>query len=417
VSIFAPGFQEIPGQFELASKLTRFAFPYIFFMSSAALGLAALNSKRRFVVTSFSPALLNVSLITAALTLPVWLASRGQPPVLAMAVGAIAGGLLQVVAQIPSLRAIGYFGWPRLRLGTPGLWDVGRRLAPTLLGVGVYYLDVIIGRRILSELGQGAITYYSYALRLCDFSQGIFVMALSSATLPTLSSFAARGQLDEVAKTFAYAMRHAMFIGILATASFVILAEPIVFVLLQHGQFDPLAADETKRALMAQGLGIFLVAGVRQLVVVYFALGDTKTPVAIAAIDVLVFATTALLLKEQLGHVGVSIAVTVARLGQFSLLMWRLKRHLPTRHGGLLATSTARAALSAVAAGGTTLLLQWAVPFELAESLASRLVYLTCAGAVLLGVFLSTARLLRSEEVETLVSMVRKLSLRLMRRP
>jgi putative peptidoglycan lipid II flippase len=244
-----------------------------------------------------------------------------------------------------------------------------RRLAPSLLGVGVYYVDVIIGRRLLADLGEGAVTYFSYALRLCDFSQGIFVMALSSATLPALAAAAARGQLDEVSRTFAFSMRHALFVGIPSTLLLVTLAEPIVRVLLGHGSFDGLASFETSRALIAQGASVFLVAGVRQVVLVYFALGRTRFPVYVAAVDLLVFWGSSVLLAPELGHVGVSWGVTIARVGQFALLLAGLRRILPSAHGGEIAVSAAKVTTAALLAA----LGSWLVLGALGNSLGSSL--------------------------------------------
>ncbi len=408
VELFAKGFQERPEQFELTTQLTRVAFPYIFFMGTAALGMAALNAHRRFVVTSFGPALLNVALIVCAFALPAWLVDRDKPPVLAMAIGALVGGFLQAVVQLPSLRTIGYARLPRFQVTDPHVREVLRRLGPTLLGVGVYYIDVIVGRRLLSELGVGAVTYYSYALRLCDFSQGIFIMALSTATLPTLSSFAARGEFAEVGETFAYSMRHALFIGIFATGVSVTLAQPIVSVLLERGQFGALAAQETSYAFMAQGMGIFLVAGVRQLVLVYFALGDTKTPVWIAMIDVVVFFTVSIVLRSSLGHVGVSLGVTAARLGQFGLLWWRLGRKLPSRHGSSVGFSALKTfAATAVASLGAFLAQQGLskLPPALHES---SFVQLIIGGSAFLALFIFTSHRLGSEELTTITEPIRK---------
>lgn len=369
VDLFAAGFRERPGQHERAVQLTRWVFPYIFFMGTAALGVAALNTHKRFVVTSFAPALLNVSFILFALVLPGWLGARGHERILAMAIGALIGGVLQVTAQWPSLRTIGYFEPPSFRWNDPAVRETMRRLGPTLLGVGVYYVDVVIGRRLLSELGEGPISYFGFALRLCDFPQGIFVMALQTATLPSLAVLVAKEHLDEVAKTCAFGVRLALFVGIGATGLFVVLGEPIVALLFQRGQFGPEATRETARALMAQGLGIWTVAVVRQLVAVYFALGDTRTPVWVAATDLGVFVALALGLRGPLGHVGISLAVSGAGLAQMVLLWLRLGKHLPRRYGGEILRSAGRSSAAAlVGAALAWLCAGWLDSYELLEA-------------------------------------------------
>ncbi len=322
VSLFADGYKDYPGQFERTVRLTRWVFPYIFFMGTAALGVAALNTYQRFVATSFAPALLNVSFIALGLGLPAFLGAHGYDPALALAIAVLVGGVMQVLAQWPSLKQIGFFSAPTLELGHPGVREALRRMGPVLVGMGVYYVDVVLARRFLSELSPGSQSYFGWALRLCDFPQGIFVMALQTAALPSLSRLAARGDRAELSRTFAFGMRLTLFVAVTATALLVGLAEPIVVLLFQRGQFDVESVRGTSHALMAQGLGIWLVAAVRQLVSVYYALGDTRTPVMVAATDLCVFIVLALLLRGPFGHVGVGLAVTGSSAVQM-LLLWR----------------------------------------------------------------------------------------------
>lgn len=327
--LFAGGYRAHGELFERTVSLTRWVFPYIFFMGSAALGVAALNAHRRFVVTSYAPGLLNVAFIVCALTLRDVFASAGFDPLLALAVGVLLGGLLQVIAQWPSLRALGYLSLPRITFSDPTVRAVLKRMAPVLVGFGIYYVDVVVARHLLSELGLGAQSYFAFALRLCDFPQGIFVMAVQTASLPALAALAARHDYAELQRTFAHGLRLALFVALPATALITVMAHPIVTLVFERGHFDAETATQTGRALFAQGLGIWTVAIVRQLVVVFYALGDTRSPVLVSGLDFLVFVTAAWLLKGALGHVGISLAVTISSVAQVALLWWRLKRRFP----------------------------------------------------------------------------------------
>jgi putative peptidoglycan lipid II flippase len=408
VDLFATGYRQHPGQFERTVALTRWIFPYIFFMGTAALGVAALNVHRHFFVTSFAPALLNVAFIAAALILPTWLDRRGHDPVMALAVGALVGGVLQVVAQWPSLHRIGYLSMPRLELRHPAIQETLRRMGPVLLGIGVYYVDVVLARRFLSELEPGSQSYFGWALRLCDFPQGIFVMALQSATLPSLTRLVARGELQEVRATFSYAMRLTLFVAIAASMAAVALAEPLTILIFQRGQFNATTARETARALMAQGSGIWMVAAVRQLVSVFYAFGDTKTPVRVAAMDLCVFIVLALFLRRPLGHLGVSLAVTGASFAQMTLLWMFLRRRLSDTD----LHNITRSALKTILCG----LIAAAVGFYVAGKTTVH----SAVGAWALAkpgilsvlsfgvVFLALAWLLRSEELQTLIAGFRR---------
>ncbi len=370
-------------------------------MGTAALGIAALNVCRRFVVTSFAPGLLNVAFIVAGLTLPAWLSRRHLDAAMALALAALVGGAMQVVAQWPSLRAAGYFGWPRLALREPAFRETLRRMGPVLFGIGIYYIDVILARRFLSELDVGSQSYFSWAMRLCDFPQGIFVMALQSATLPSLSRLVARGELDAVAKTFAFGMRLTLWITIAASVGAIALAQPLVTLIFQRGQFDSSAAEQTARAFMAQGLGIWMVAAVRQLVGVYFALGDTKTPVRVAAIDLVAFILAALFLLPRLGHVGVGLAVTVASFTQMLLLWAGLAKRLPNMHTSIIVKSALRTiAIAVVAALAARLALRF--PVWGAPSTWGRILPGLLGAVVYASAFLAISRILRSEELSLL---------------
>ncbi len=356
VEVVASGYRASSEQFDRTVELTRWVFPYIFFMGTAALGLAALNTHRRFVVGAFSPTLLNVASIAAALTLPGPLAARGVDPVMAMALGALLGGVLQVVAQWPSLHAIGYLAWPTLSLRHPGVRRALARMVPVLFGVGVYWVDVALARRFLSELPTGSQTYFYLAQRLCDVPLGVFALAISTASLPSLSSHFARGEHGEVAATFAHGMRLAQFVALPSTVLLVVAAEPLAVALFQRGQFGADGAAATAAALMAQAAGIWTVAAVRQLVAVYYATGDTRTPVVVAALDLGVFVGLALLLRGPLGQVGISLAVTGSSFVQMLLLWARLSRKLPEVRFRHVASSLGRSLGSALVAGGAALL-------------------------------------------------------------
>src|SRR6185312_55085 len=129
----------------------------------------------------------------AALTLTGVLAAHGIDPAHALTIGALVGGALQVVAQWPALKRLGFLRKPIVDFKDPGVREMLRRITPMAFGIGVYYVDLVLSRRFLSELGEGAQSYFSWAARLCDFPQGIFVMALSTAALPSMSVLAAKG--------------------------------------------------------------------------------------------------------------------------------------------------------------------------------------------------------------------------------
>jgi putative peptidoglycan lipid II flippase len=396
--LFASGYHARPGQFERTVHLTRTVFPYIFFMGTAALGMAALNVKRKFAVAAFAPGLLNVAFLVTSFALPGLLALRGIDFAQAIAIGALLGGALQVVAQWPALREIGYFQSPQVDFGDPHVRRMVRRILPMMAGIGVYYVDLVLSRRFLSELGEGAQSYFSWANRVCDFPQGIFVMALSTAALPSLAELAAKRDMGELAKTFAYGMRLAMFVAIPSSVALVALADPLTSLLFQRGHFTAEDAHETAKALMVQGAGVFTVAGVRQTVPVFYALGDTRTPVVVSALDLLAFIALAVGLKGSLGHVGISAAVAGSSLVQMALLLYALKKKLGDLRAREIVRSCSRTALASVVAGVGA----WGLATYLTG--LPTLVPGIAGGVAFVGLFCVAAWGLRSEELDALAA-------------
>lgn len=393
-------------EFARTVTLTRIVFPYIFFMGTAALGMAALNAKKKFAVAAFAPGLLNVSFLACAFLLPGPLERAGMDRAWALGAGALVGGALQVIAQIPALRAIGYASRPRIAFSDPAVKNALRRLAPMTLGIGVYYIDLVLSRRFLSELPEGSQSYFSWAMRLCDFPQGIFVMALSTAALPSLATFAARKEWGELRKTYAHGMRLALFVAIPCSAGLALLGEPIVRALFERGAFDAIASRETARALFWQGGAIFTVAAVRQLVPVYYALGDTRTPVVVSAIDLCAFIGLALALRGPMGQAGISAAVAGSSAVQMLLLFVFLRAKL----GGLELGDVGASALRTIVASGIAV----ACAYFTARlcGTTSHLVPGIAALAVFGAMFLVVAWAVRSAELEEITSAVRRRVLR-----
>ena len=406
VELFAGGMHARPGAFERTVLLTRWVFPYILFMGTAALGMAALNSYGRFVAAAFAPGLLNIAFVAACLLLPAAFMAAGHDRILSLAVGVLLGGALQVIAQWPSLRRIGFATLPTFHPRDRRVLDALGRMVPMMAGIGIYAIDLMLSRRFLSELPEGSQSYFSWAMRLCDFPQGIFVLALQAATLPSLAKLVASGQLEEVAKTFAYGMRLSLFVALPATALFLCLARPIVVAIFERGAFDAVASTETAHALMAQGFGLWTVAAVRQTLPVFYALGDTRTPVIISALDLAVFVVAALVLRRTFGHTGVSMAVSLSSGAQMLLLWIALARRLPSLRLVEIAGASSRTAIASIAAGGagyaTAELLAGLGQGALARALPG------IAGAIVFAsVFLVVAYVAKSPELRSLVASLR----------
>ena len=352
VVVYAGGFLDDPARYELTVTLTRLVFPYIFLMGLAALGIGALNAKKRFAVPAFAPGLLNISLIVAPFAFLPVVDSLSMPAVTCLVIGALVGGVLQVLALLPTLRAVGLWVRPRWGWKDPYVRKVYRLMVPLLAGVGVYQLNLILSRLFASFLPEGSLSYLYYSARLVELPQGMFALAIASAALPTLSDLRSRGDNEEARRVFRYGLRLALFVAIPASVALLLLAEPTVMVLFGRGAFGAHEAAETARALRWQALGIWAVASVRTVVPLFHAYNDTKSPVLGSALNLVVFCGVAFALMGPLQHEGLAIAISSAAAVQLVALLWLLGRRVGPLGLGAMAGSVGRVCLATAVMGG-----------------------------------------------------------------
>ena len=318
----AAGFEGDPEQFRLAVTLTRFCFPYIIFVSIAALVMGVLNSLKIFASPAASPICLNLGLVAGAIASP-WF----HPPVYGLAAGILFGGVAQLAVQLPDLSRTGYF--PRIRFGIhPELKALLGLMLPAAYGAAVYQLNVVIMRLFASYLPTGSISYLWYANRLFEFPMGVFAIALATAIQPTLSGFAAEHKWKEFRESLNYGLRLNFLITIPAMVGLIVLSHPIVRVLLQRGEFDPIAAHATATAMMGYSLGLPFLGLVRIIVPAYYAMGDSRRPVWFATLAVAVNLVLGWWWHIPLKHNGLALALSascfVNAVGLLAWLRWKV---------------------------------------------------------------------------------------------
>lgn len=351
VRLFAGGLGEGP-RMTLAVLLTRMMFPYLFAVGLVALAMGALNSLRHFAAPAAAPVFLNLAIIgTVLFASDLVHRSLGLPRIAALACGVLLGGLLQMLLQLPPLAQRDLLPLPRLSLGHPGLRRIGRMMLPSLFGLAIYQINIILARRFASFLPVGSISYLYYSQRLIEFPLGVFAMAVATVSLPKLSGHASTGQLGELKQTYRYALRIVFFVLLPATAGLFALGEPLAAVLFQRGAFSHEMARQTAITLAGFAAGLVAAGGVRQTAPVFFALEDTRTPVIVSALSLLVYIGAALLLQERLQTLGLALAVAISSTVNFVLLAVLLRRRVGLLGFRALAGSVTRAALGAAVCG------------------------------------------------------------------
>ena len=245
VWLLAPGFHDDPAKLGMTTLLTQIMFPYLIFISLAALAMGILNSMRAFAAPAFSPVFFNIFIIGCAL----FLSPTMPEPILGVAIGVVAGGASQFAMQLPGLRLRGMLFGFRFAPGHPGVRRIGALMVPSLLGLSVTQINITVST-ILASFFAGGPTYLFYGMRLIQFPLGILVWRLATAILPTLSAQAARGALDELRTTLGFGLRMILFIILPAMLGLILLRQPIVHLFFEHGTFTAHDTAETAAAVL-----------------------------------------------------------------------------------------------------------------------------------------------------------------------
>lgn len=404
ITAIAPGFLNMPEKFSLTVLLTRVMFPFLLFISLAALIMGALNSRRVFFIPALAPAMLNVSIIVTVLSL----ASRMEQPIIAVAIGVALGGFVQFAFQIPSFLKNGYSIRPEYDLGHPGLKKMSILMLPATMGMAVAQINIFISTILASYLAAGSITYLYYSMRLVQFPVGIFGVAMGMAVLPTLSEHALKGDYDKLRDDFSFALRLLFFITIPAMAGLIALREPIVNILFQRGKFDYAATAGTADALLFYSLGIWAIVGVRIVTASFYSMQDTKTPVKILVVTVIANIIFSLILMRPLKHSGLALANALASTVNFLLLFYFLRKKLKRLGAERIIKSFLKISFASIAMGIAGWFLLHGELWKESGRGMEKAGYLSGVIMLCAALYFFVSYLLKSEEMEYIVGLAKK---------
>jgi putative peptidoglycan lipid II flippase len=272
-------------QFE-AIYLNRLMFPYILFIGMAAMAMAILNCFHIFGPPAATPILLNISFIVFSVA-AVW--KHFSSPAAALAVGVLVGGIFQFFWQVPQLVKRGMNFKFVVSFTDPGVRRVARLMIPGFLGMGIAQINLLVDTIFANAkiMPEGSLVSLYVADRVTELVLGGYAIAVATAILPMMSHQAAAGDHEGMKKTFLFALRIVSFITIPAAVGLVILREPIVQVLFQHGRFVAESTRLTARALLYYSLGLPAFAAVKLIVPAFYSTQDTRTPVRVAVLAML----------------------------------------------------------------------------------------------------------------------------------
>jgi putative peptidoglycan lipid II flippase len=393
----------------LCERLVRIMMPFLPTISLAVVAMGSLNAEEKYTTPALASSMFNLVAIAGG-TAAFLAGAPAGVAVIVWAVCVLAGGLAQLLIQVPPLWRSGFRPrlLPDLRLRDPGTRRIAMLMAPATLGVAAVQVNVLVNSTFASLISDGAISWLSYAFRLMQLPIGVFGVAVGTTALTHLSRDAARGDWDTLAVTLRRGLRMVLFLTVPSTVGLALLGVPIIRLIYQHGRFSPHATLETAHALVGYAVGLCAYAAIKVVAPAFYAIGRTRAPVIASVSAVAANLIWNALTFRRFGHVGLALGTSLAAVVNFTVLALAFQsqvRRLFTRD---LVVPT----LKIVAASAIMAAVCWLVSSRV-ELLPGRGTAMFAAKAFLpitvgAAVYFAAARALGVDEAKTLVARFRR---------
>ena len=404
VNLLASGFHQVPGKFELAVKLTRIMFAFLLLVALAAQAMGVLNACNRFAVPALASTFFNIGSVAFGLILGYVLAPRlGIDAITGMAIGVVLGGALQLVWQVPALRAEGFRFRPAFDWNNPLLRKILRLMGPAIIGNAAVQINVLVITNFASRIpGNGPVSWLSYSFRFMQLPLGLFGVAIASATLPAISRSAGFGNFDEFRRTLSKSLGMVFLFTLPSAVGLIVLGRTMIGAIYQGGKFSAYDTEQTALALSCYALGLAGYSALKVLNPAFYALHDARTPMIVSLLSIAVNYLTADLLfrRTGLGHAGLALSTAaVATFGGLALFVL-LRKRIGGIYGRNLLESVWKIALASAIMGAVVFGSDHFVEGWLGIDRLARLASLAVCIPVGLMIFYAACRILRVSELE-----------------
>lgn len=349
IGLYAAGYANVPGKLDLTVSLTRVMLPFLTLVAVAAVMMGMLHSLNHYFLPGLSPAMFNVATIACALTLTPVMPRMGLPRIMAIGIGAIAGGLGQIAAQWIPLSREGFTYSRTLDINDEGLARVLLLMGPGTLGLAATQVNLFVNTLLATGQGTGAVSWLQYAFRLMYFPIGLFGVSIATAVLPLISRHAAVHDTGGIRATVARGMRLMLMLNIPATLGLIALATPIVRLLFERGHFQPSDTAATALALRYYAAGLVGYSTARIVSPVFYAIGRSRVPVLVSIVTIAVNIVASVSLVRALGFSGLALGTSIAAVTNGAALLWLLHRQLDGVESTSLASAFVRVTLASAA--------------------------------------------------------------------
>ncbi|MFM8810077.1 MAG: murein biosynthesis integral membrane protein MurJ [Chthoniobacterales bacterium] len=410
ISVLAPGFDAEKSAF--AVELTRIMFPFILLVSLAALAMGMLNSRNVFGVPALASSFYNVGSIFGGVTI-AWLIDPtfGPRALIGMAIGTLIGGFLQMAVQLPSLKKVGFkfhfdFGW-----NDPQVKRVLLLMLPAVIAASAVQINVMVNSVFASYLGDGAVSWLSYAFRLMQLPLGIFGVAIATVTLPAVSKIAAGGDMAHFRETLGKALRLALFLTLPATVGLVLMSDEIIGLIYQRGKVQFADTLQTGAALKFYAAGLMAYACIKVLSPAFYALDRKWTPMTVSFVSIAlnIFLNWQLTFRLGMGHRGLALSVGLSAIANFLLLYLFMRVAAGGMPTASLLNSFVRMLVAAAGLAGACLAgRHFLAPWLMSSSLVDRLWSLFSVIGAGVVVYFGLCALLRVEETKQALAIIKR---------
>ncbi|WP_237673952.1 murein biosynthesis integral membrane protein MurJ [Vreelandella profundi] len=320
--VFAPGFGRDPEKLALTADMLRLTFPYLLLISLTAFSGSVMNTWNRFAVPAFTPVLLNLSLIGAAL----FLMPMMEEPAMALAWGVLIAGVAQLAFQVPFLLRLGLMPTPWPNFAHEGVRRILKLMGPALFGVSVSQINLLLDTVLASLLAAGSVSWLYYSDRLVELPLGVFGVAIGTVILPALSKRHADQSKEHFAAMLDWAIRIVLLLGLPAALALAVLAEPLLITLFHYGAMTDNDIQMAAMSLRAYAFGLVAFMLIKVLAPGFFARQDTRTPVKVGIIAMVANMALNLVLIWPLAHAGLALATALSAFLNAGLLGYLLHK-------------------------------------------------------------------------------------------
>ncbi len=401
-----------PEEISLMVEMVRVMYPFIALVSLSALVMGMLNARDVFGMPAMASCFFNIGSMIGGAAIGYWMDPEWGPrSLVGFSWGVVIGGVSQLVCQFPSLRAVGYRFVVNFRWNDSGVKKILMLMVPAVIAASVTQVNVLVNSMFAYGVGEGAVSWLSYSFRLMQLPIGVFGVAVATVTLPAMSRAAINGVGEDFAPTLAKGLKLVMFLVFPATVGLVMLAEPIVSLLYERGQFDAVDRLATAGALRAYGYGLLFYAGLKVLQPAFYAIEKRWFPMiaSLMALIVNIVCNYTFVFVLKWGHESLALTTSIVASLNFVFLYAAMSRYAGDMGTGkmfvaFLKIGSATAVMAAVCYYGSQTLLGGLSEMLFWKKALTVFGLIGVAGIV----YLITTLVFKVEEIRDIVALLKK---------